>query len=148
MGNLTREPELRWTPNGKAVCEIGMAINREWRNDKDEKMSDVIFVDVTLWGKAGEAVAEYLKKGDPIFVNGRLQMDSWTDKATGQKRTKLKVVAEGFQFIGGKRQEDGEERERYDQKAERNERPPANRPARPPVDPDLDPESEDDIPFN
>lgn len=146
MGNLTRDPEARFTPKGTCVCELGLAINRKFSSDDGEKREETTFVDVTVWGKAAETISEYCKKGNPLFIEGRLQMDQWEDKTTGQKRTKLKVVAEGFQFIQGKRQEEDED-ERPPRQRERSERPPANRPAKPPVDPDLEPEGEDHIPF-
>src|SRR6059036_2839554 len=95
MGNLTRDPEVRYTPKGTAVAEIGLAVNRTFTAENGEKREETTFVDVTLWGRQAEVAAEYLKKGRPVFIEGRLQMDSWEDKTTGQKRTKLKVVAEG-----------------------------------------------------
>jgi len=102
MGNLTRDPEVRYTPKGSAVAEIGLAVNRVYSTDSGEKREEVTFVDVTLWGRTAEIAGEYLKKGRPVFIEGRLQLDSWDDKQSGQKRTKLKVVGEALQLIGGK----------------------------------------------
>ncbi|MFP6898322.1 MAG: single-stranded DNA-binding protein [Roseibacillus sp.] len=100
MGNLTRDPELRYTPKGTAVADIGMAINRVWTNDQGERQEDTTFVDVTLWGRQAELAQQYLSKGRPVYIEGRLQMDTWEDKNSGQKRSKLKVVGENMQFIG------------------------------------------------
>jgi len=102
VGNLTRDPELRYTPKGSAVCDIGLAVNRQWTNDAGEKMSETTFVDITLWGRVGEIVSEFCQKGAPLMVEGRLQTDSWEDKETLQKRTKLKVVGENIQLLGSK----------------------------------------------
>lgn len=102
MGNLTRDPEVRYTPKGSAVAEIGLAVNRVYSTDGGEKREEVTFVDVTLWGRTAEVAGEYLKKGRPVFIEGRLQLDSWDDKQSGQKRSKLKVVGESLQLIGGK----------------------------------------------
>lgn len=102
LGNLTRDPEVRYTPKGTAVTEIGMAVNRVYTAEGGEKREEVTFVDVTLWGRTAEVAGEYLKKGRPVFIEGRLQLDSWDDKTTGQKRSKLKVVADGMQLIGGR----------------------------------------------
>ncbi len=100
IGNLTRDPEVRFTPKGSAVCDIGLAINRVYTADSGEKVEEVTFVDVVLWGKTAELAGKYLQKGRPVHIEGRLQMESWEDKATGQKRTKLKVVGEQMQFLG------------------------------------------------
>ena len=100
IGNLTRDPELRYTPKGTAVADIGMAINRVWTNDQGERQEETTFVDVTLWGRQAELAQQYLSKGRPVYIEGRLQMDTWEDKNSGQKRSKLKVVGENMQFIG------------------------------------------------
>ena len=101
MGNLTRDPELRYTPKGHATAKLSMAINRKFQVE-GENREEVTFVDVEVWGKQAEAIAQYCKKGRPLFVEGRLKLDQWDDKTTGQKRSALKVVLEGFQFIGGR----------------------------------------------
>ncbi|MBL9132944.1 MAG: single-stranded DNA-binding protein [Verrucomicrobiaceae bacterium] len=99
IGNLTRDPEVRFTPKGSAVCDIGLAMNRVYSSESGEKIEEVTFVDVTLWGKTAELAGKYLHKGRPVFIEGRLQMDSWEDKQTGQKRQRLKVVGEAMQFL-------------------------------------------------
>ena len=102
IGNLTRDPELRHTPKGTAVAELGLAINRVWRDEQGQKQEDTTFVDVTLWGRQAEVAQQYLAKGNPCYIEGRLQLDTWDDKATGQKRSKLKVVGEVLQLLGSK----------------------------------------------
>ena len=102
LGNVTRDPEVRYTPKGSAVCDLGVAVNRSYTTDSGEKREEVTFVDVTLWGRTAEVASEYLKKGRPVFVEGRLQMDTWDDKQTGQKRTRLRVVADNMQLLGGR----------------------------------------------
>jgi len=104
MGNLTRDPEVRYTPKGTAVAAIGLAVNRVYTTDAGEKKEEVTFVDVEVWGRQAETAGEYLSKGRPVFVEGRLKLDSWDDKETGQKRSKLKVVGERIQFLGTPRQ--------------------------------------------
>lgn len=99
-GNLTRDPEMRYTPKGTAVCKITVAVNRTWSGDDGQKKEEVTFVDVDAWGKTAETIAQYLKKGSPIFVDGRLKLEQWDDKATGQKRSKLGVTCEQFHFVG------------------------------------------------
>ena len=102
LGNLTRDPEVRYTPKGTAVTELGMAVNRVYTAEKGEKREETTFVDVTLWGRTAEIAGEYLKKARPVFIEGRLQLDTWDDKQSGQKRSKLKVVGEGLQLIGSR----------------------------------------------
>jgi len=100
MGNVTRDIELRYTPKGTAVADIGLAVNRVRSGDGGERIEETTFVDVTLWGRTAEVAQQYSGKGKPLFIEGRLQMDSWDDKATGQKRSKLKVVADNIQLMG------------------------------------------------
>src|SRR5690242_11286553 len=102
LGNLTRDPEVRYTPKGSAVCDLGLAVNRNYTLDSGEKREEVTFVDVVLWARLAEIAGEYLKKGRPVFIEGRLQMDSWDDKQTGQKRTKLRVIGETMQLLGSR----------------------------------------------
>jgi single-strand DNA-binding protein len=102
-GNLTRDPELKYTPKGTAVCRVGLALNRTWKTETGEKKEEVTFIDVGLFGRAAETVAQYLKKGSAAFFEGRMKLDTWDDKQTGQKRSKLGVIADSFQFIGGKK---------------------------------------------
>lgn len=98
-GNLTRDPELKYTAKGSAICAFGIAVNREWKTETGDKKEEVTFVDVTAFGKQAELIAQYLKKGNPLFLEGRLKLDQWDDKQTGQKRSKLGVVLESFQFL-------------------------------------------------
>ncbi len=102
IGNLTRDPEVRYTPKGTAVTDLGLAINRNYSTDDGDKREETTFVDITFWGRQAETLGQYMKKGRPLYVEGRLQLDSWDDKSTGQKRSKLKVVGENFQFLGGR----------------------------------------------
>ena len=104
MGNLTRDPEVRYTPKGTAVAALGLAVNRIWTTESGEKKEEVTFVDVEVWGRQAETAGEYLSKGRPVFIEGRLRLDTWDDKETGQKRSKLKVVGERIQFLGAPRQ--------------------------------------------
>ena len=148
MGNLTRDPEVKYTPKGMAVTDLGLAVNREYTTDTGEKREEVVFVDVTVWGRQAETCGEYLKKGRPVFVEGRLQLDSWDDKQSGQKRSKLRVVAERVQFLGGRPEGGGGEGGGSSSRPAResSSRPAPAQPKREPADPDLEPE-EDDIPF-
>jgi len=107
MGNLTRDPQLRYLPNQTAVAEFGLACNRKFKGQNGEDREEVTFVDCTAWARTAEVINEYFKKGRPIFVEGRLKYDTWEDKQGGGKRHKLTVVVENFQFVGG-RNEGGE----------------------------------------
>jgi len=108
IGNLTRDPEIRYTPKGQAVTDIGLAVNRVYSTESGEKREEVTFIDVTLWGRTAEVVHQYCKKGRPLFVEGRLQLDTWDDKQTGQKRSKLKVIGDGIQLLGSREAGGGE----------------------------------------
>ena len=99
MGNLTKDPELRYTPNGSAVADFGLAINRTYTSN-GEKKEETCFVEINVWGKQAESTSKYLQKGSPAFIEGRLQLDQWDDKETGKARSRLKVVAERVQFLG------------------------------------------------
>ena len=107
IGNLTRDPELRYIPSGAAVTNFGLAINRQYTNSDGEKVDDTCFVDIVAWNRLAEVAGEYLSKGQPVFVEGRLQMDSW-EQEDGQKRSKLKVVAQNIQFLGSGQKSDSE----------------------------------------
>lgn len=100
-GNLTRDPELKYTPKGTAITEFGVAINKTWTNDAGEKKEKVTFIDVKFWGKGGEVVAQYFTKGKPILIQGELDVEQWEDKATMQKRSKVVITAQSFEFCGG-----------------------------------------------
>jgi len=103
VGNLTRDPEVKYTTGGTAVADIGLAVNRTWFDQKsNERREDVAFIDVTLFGRQAEVAGEYLAKGRPVLIEGRLQMDSWDDKETGKKRSKLKVVGEQMTMLGSR----------------------------------------------
>lgn len=102
IGNLTRDPEIRYTPKGQAVTDIGLAVNRVYSTESGEKREEVTFIDITLWGRTAEVVHQYCKKGRPLFVEGRLQLDTWDDKQTGQKRSKLKVIGDAIQLLGSR----------------------------------------------
>jgi len=101
MGNLTRDPELRYTPAGTAVAGFGLAINRRWRDREGKDKEEATFVEIETWGRQAETVSNYLSKGSPAFVEGRLRLDQWESK-TGERRSKLKVVAVRVQFLGGR----------------------------------------------
>jgi single-strand DNA-binding protein len=100
MGNLTRDPELRVTPKGTSICQFSLAINRQFKMESGETREEVIYVDVEAWGKQGETIAKYVTKGRPLYVEGRLRLDQWEDKNTKEKRSRMKVVLEQFQFLG------------------------------------------------
>jgi len=102
MGNLTRDPQLKYLPSQMAVVEFGIACNRKFRTAAGEDREEVTFVDITSFGKQAEVINQYFTKGKPIFIEGRLKYDSWEDKQGGGKRHKLSVVVDNFQFIGGK----------------------------------------------
>ena len=103
MGNLTRDPQVKYIPSGTAVAELGLAVNRTWYDkNTNQKKEDVTFVDVTLWGRQAEIAGEYLSKGRSVLIEGRLQLDTWQDKETGQNRSKLKVVCENMTMVGGR----------------------------------------------
>ena len=148
-GNLTRDPELRYTPQGMAIAKFGLAVNRSWRTEGGENKEEVMFVDLDAFGKQAETLAQYMKKGSPLLVEGRLRLDQWDDKQSGQKRSRLGVVVESFQFLGsGNRGEGGND-------APRNSRPSpvaASAPSGPSGSseaPAMDgpPPEEDDVPF-
>lgn len=103
MGNLTRDPELRVTPKGTPICQFSLAINRQFKMESGETREEVIYVDVEAWGKQGETIAKYMVKGRPLYVEGRLRLDQWEDKTTKEKRSRMKVVLEQFQFLGDSR---------------------------------------------
>lgn len=99
IGNLTRDPELRVTPKGTAICQFGLAVNRQFKDESGATRDETTFVDIEAWGKQGELVSKYLSKGSPAMVEGRLKLDQWEDKTSGQKRSKLKIVLDNVQFL-------------------------------------------------
>ena len=99
-GNLTRDPELRSTPNGASVCSFSVAVNRVFRDSSGNQQEDVSFIDCSAWGKLGEMISQYARKGTGVLVSGRLDQRSWEDKTTGQKRSRTEIVVEDFNFLG------------------------------------------------
>ncbi|KPJ75612.1 MAG: hypothetical protein AMS14_03290 [Planctomycetes bacterium DG_20] len=102
IGNLTRDPQLRYTPSQMAVCDLGLAVNRRWSSQDGQQREEVCFVDCTAWGRQAENIQKYMSKGRPIFIEGRLTFRQW-DGPDGKKRSKLEVTIERFQFLGGPR---------------------------------------------
>jgi single-strand DNA-binding protein len=152
IGNLTRDPELKYTPKGTAVAKLGLAVNRSWKTETGETREEVTFIDVDAFGRQAEVIGQYLKKGRPLMVEGRLKLDQWDDKTTGQKRSRLGVVLESFQFLDSGRGGEGGGGEGGGEYAPR----PAQRPSRPAApaapaaaasDPDMPPVEDDDVPF-
>ena len=127
IGNLTRDPELRVTPKGTAICQFGLAVNRQFKDESGAQRDETTFVDIEAWGRQGETISKYVTKGRPLFVEGRLKFDQWEDKTSGQKRSKLKVVLEGFQFLGSGQRDgapDGEQSHSQERSAPRSNTPP------------------------
>jgi single-strand DNA-binding protein len=144
MGNLTRDPELRYTPKGTAVAKVGLAVNRVWKTETGEQKEEVTFVDIDVFGRTAENVGQYMRKGSPILIEGRLRLDTWEDKQTQQKRSKLGVVAETVQFLSsGRPAEGGEARPRP---AATTSSPAKAAPAAA-ADEDMPPPEQDDVPF-
>ena len=134
-GNLTKDPEVRYTPSGKAVADLGLAVNRTWMDRQtNEKKEEVCFVDIVTWGRQAETCGEYLHKGSPILVEGRLQLDKW-ETQSGEKRSKIRVRARRIQFLGRRREEGG------------RGAPPAPSSEGSSAAPYDEPGAEDDIPF-
>jgi len=150
IGNLTRDPEVRFTGQGTACAKLGLAVNRVYQTQSGERKEDVCFVDLVMWAKQAELAERYLKKGRPIFVEGRLSFSSWQGQ-DGQKRNKLEVVVERFQFLGappggGQREpmEGGEEQPRGQAPPRREPAPAASTKEAPPED---DLQLEPEVPF-
>jgi single-strand DNA-binding protein len=125
MGNLTRDPEMRYTPKGTAVGKIGIAMNRRYKDAEGNQLEETTFVDVDVFGKQAETIGKYMRKGRPIMIEGRLKLDEWVDQKTQQNRSKLGVVCERFSFVGGK---------------DENQEPTSEAPKKSPID-------DDDVPF-
>jgi single-strand DNA-binding protein len=143
LGNLTRDPEVRYTPKGSAVCDLGLAVNRQYTLENGEKREEVTFVDVVLWARLAEIAGEYLKKGRPVFIEGRLQLDTWDDKQSGQKRSKMRVIGETMQLLGSRPSAAGAAAEGGDEdRQSRPAKPSAPPKAKAGAEPD-----EDEIPF-
>jgi single-strand DNA-binding protein len=144
-GNLTRDPELRYTPKGTAVARFTLAVNRTWKSETGESKEEVSFVDVDAWARQAEVIAQYMKKGRPLLVEGHLKQDTWEDKNTHQKQSKLKVVLEGFTFIDSKGPESGAAAPTSSVRPAAASAAPADVP--PPADPEASPPEQDDVPF-
>ena len=151
MGNLTRDPELRVTPKGTPICQFALAINRKFKMESGESREEVIFVDIEAWGKQGETIAKFVTKGRPLFVEGRLKLDQWEDKTTKEKRSRMKVVLEQFEFLGdsrgggggGPQPSSGEADQTGGSSPERHSPPPRSGGAKPASQENLD----EDVPF-
>ncbi len=105
-GRLTRDPELKYTGTGVAICRIGFATSRQWKDEAGQKKEESLFVDCTAFGKQAETIAQHFKKGRQIFIDGRLKLDQWDDKSTGEKRSKLGVIVESFSFLDYEKKEE------------------------------------------
>jgi len=150
VGNLTRDPEVRYIPNGTSVADAGVAVNRRWKDAEGNPREEVDFFDVTVFGKTADALGQYAKKGDPILFHGRLSQDRWEDKETGNPRSKVKIIAQSMQFLSGPSGGDGGDGQRAQPRPAGN-RPPPRRAAGSPVqDHPADhgqPDPDDDVPF-
>jgi single-strand DNA-binding protein len=145
MGNLTRDIELKYTQSGLAVTDMGLAVNDRRKNQAGEWVDETTFLDVTLWGRTAEVASEYLSKGSPVFVEGRLKLDSW--EQDGQKRSKLRVVGERMQLIGGRGQGGGSRGQPDHDESEFTRPAPSNASAEPAAAPSEGGPPQDDIPF-
>ena len=158
LGNLTRDPEHRVTPGGLSICKLGMAVNRRYTKQNGEKTEEVTYVDIDCFGKQADLIVEYLNRGDPLFIEGRLKFDTWASN-TGEKRSKLSVVMESFQFMSRSEQTDAGEgdtqrpppKSQNRRKSSGGGNRPPSRPSPPPATVDLDAPGdeslEDDVPF-
>jgi len=144
-GNLTRDPELRYTPKGTAIASFGLAINRKWKSETGETKEEVTFVDVEVWDRQAEVIAQYFKKGRPILVEGRLKFDQWEDKNTHQKQSKLKVRLESFSFIDSKGADSGAPSDAPRARPAVAAAAPADAAA--PAEPEAPEPEQDDVPF-
>ena len=146
-GNLTRDPELRYTPNGKAIAKFALAVNRNWTTETGEKKEEVTFIDIDAFGRQAEVISQYMKKGRPLLVEGRLKLDQWDDKQTGQKKSRLGVVLESFSFIDSANRGEGGTQPPSSPAPARATRPAAPASSEAPPDADNAAPSEDDVPF-
>jgi len=137
LGNLTRDPELRYIASGQAVATIGLAVNRTYKTSSGEKREETCFVDCTAWARTAEIICEYKRKGDPLLIEGRLKYDTWEDRDSGKTRSKLKVVIENFQFLNRSGADGGRS---YDGPSRGGAQPSGR-------DEGMEPMSDDDIPF-
>jgi single-strand DNA-binding protein len=144
-GNLTRDPELRYTPKGTAIASFGLAINRKWKSETGEMKEEVTFVDIEAWDRQAEVISQYFKKGRPILVEGRLKFDQWEDKNTHQKQSKLRVRLETFSFIDTKGVDGGVPSEAPHARPAAPTAVPAGAPAA--TEPEAPEPEQDDVPF-
>lgn len=145
LGNLTRDPDLRNTPSGSVVCDLGLAVTRRFYAADGQQQEETCFVDITVWGKSAENCKKYLSKGSQVMIEGRLKLDQWEDRNGGGKRSKIGVVAEVVQFMGGKREDNSGNQAQQEQPPRRGDgdyAPPPQMPDVPPYD-----GANDDIPF-
>jgi len=147
-GNLTRDPELRYTPKGTAIAKLALAVNRKWTGEDGQTREEVTYVDIDAFGKQAEVISQYLRKGGGLLLEGRLRLDQWDDKQTGQKRSRLGVVLESFTFIGGRPEGAGSGPAAPPASVPgrvTGNRPAASAPA--PADAEGGPPDDDDVPF-
>jgi single-strand DNA-binding protein len=144
-GNLTRDPELRYTPKGTAIAKLALAVNRRWTGEDGQPREEVTYVDIDAFGKQAEVICQYLKKGGGLLLEGRLKLDQWDDKQTGQKRSRLGVVLENFTFLGGK--PEGGSQPGAPAAPRPQNRPAPNKPETAPGETDGPPPEDDDVPF-
>lgn len=145
IGRLTRDPVVRYTPNNQTICDFGLASGRKYKTASGEEREETVFVDCSVWGKGGEIFNQYMKKGKQVFIEGRLKLDQWDDKQSGQKRSKLHVVVENFQFLGGGESKGGQQESPPAQPV--NARRVSREPAGPEVLDESQPFEEADVPF-
>lgn len=146
LGNLTRDIELRYTPKGVAVGQCAIAVNRHWTTEDGEKKEEVTFIDFKVWNKSAETMAQYVKKGNPIMLVGRLSQERWDDKTTGEKKSKHVVVVESFQFLGTGKREEGEGQEGPAARPKRPQAAPQGRQVASQASPATE-YTDDDVPF-
>ena len=150
-GRLTRDPEIKFTSQGTAIADIGLAVNRYWKGEDGTKKEECTFLDVTAYGRTAEIIQEFLHKGSPVYIEGRLSLDQWTDKQTNQKRSRVRIVAENLQMLGGRGDSESGSSPVSNPPPQRQAAPPARATApagrsQPSHDPDLDAEP-GDVPF-
>lgn len=147
-GNLTRDPELRYTPKGTAIAKLALAVNRRWTGEDGQTREEVTYVDIDAFGKQAEVISQYLRKGGGLLLEGRLKLDQWDDKQTGQKRSRLGVVLESFTFLGGRPEGAGSAPSAPPASVPgrvSGNRPSSSAPA--PADAEGGPPDDDDVPF-
>lgn len=143
MGRVTRDPESRYTPSGTAILDLSLAVNRKIKSAEEIK-EEVTFVDVTFWGKAAEVLAKYVTKGKPLYIEGRLHLDTWEDKQTGQKKTRLKIIGEEFEFLGDNKDSNNASTQRH---APPSSAPPQQQPYRQPARQSVPPDDDKEFRF-